>query len=139
MAEEAEKRGRGRPSKYLAEMCETVLDLGEAGKSKAQIARSLGVSRQTVDVWKEEHPEFRDALKEAHDRAQAWWEDKGQDGLTADKFNAVLFIFQMKNRFRDDYRDRPDDLPPDGTLRIIVTGGFPLPDTDTGDNENNRG
>ncbi len=44
---------------------------------------------------------------DAKDLAQAWWEDQGQNGLSMGKdFNATAFIFQMKNRFSDDYRDR---------------------------------
>ena len=35
----------------------------------------------------------------------AWWEDVGQKHMLQPGFNATAFIFQMKNRFRDDYRD----------------------------------
>jgi DNA-binding transcriptional regulator YiaG len=100
-----ETRKRGRPTEYDPAMCEQVRDLGEQGKSKAQIARTLGRSRQTLENWAKSHPEFMDALKDARELELAWWEDKGQEGLTADKFNATAFIFQVKNRFRDDYAD----------------------------------
>src|SRR5690606_36917391 len=88
-------------------MCEQVIELGEAGKSKAQIARSLGVTRETIDIWAREHQEFSDAIKIARDLSLAWWEDKGQEAITLGpkEFNATAFIFQMKNRFRDEYRD----------------------------------
>lgn len=99
---------RGRPSKYDPAFCDQVRSLGQKGKSKAQIAAALGVSRQTVDTWTALHPDFLDAVKDAHDASLAWWEDQGQDGLTAEKFNATAFIFQMKNRFRSDYRDKQD-------------------------------
>ena len=91
-------------------MCERVRKLGEQGKSKAQIAKALGVNRETVDIWARKHEAFSDAIKEAHDLALAWWEDKGQAGLDAGagNFNATAFIFQMKNRFRDDYRDKSE-------------------------------
>ena len=37
----------------------------------------------------------------------AWWEDSGQAGIGQGRnFNAVAFIFQMKNRFPKDYRDK---------------------------------
>ncbi len=100
----------GRPSKYDPAFCEKVLDLGEQGKSKAQIAKAIGVTRPTLDSWAEKHPDFLYALKAAHDLALAWWEDKGQSGLDAGagNFNATAFIFQMKNRFRADYRDQQD-------------------------------
>lgn len=106
------KRKVGRPSKYSPAFCESVLELGEQGKSKAQIAKALGVSRMTLERWEDEYPEFRDSLKHARDLAQAWWEDKGQEGLTMGKaFNATLFVFQMKARFRDDYGDVRADPP----------------------------
>lgn len=105
---ETDRAKLGRPSKYDPALCEKVRDLGSKGKSKAQIAAALGISRQTLDTWAALHPDFLDAVKDAHDAALAWWEDQGQDGLSADKFNATAFIFQMKNRFRSDYRDKQD-------------------------------
>ncbi len=97
----------GRPTKYDPAMCEVVMNLGEEGKSKAQIARSLGVTRETIDIWAKEHAAFSDAIKTARELALAWWEDRGQEGLLLGSkgFNATAFIFQMKNRFREDYRD----------------------------------
>jgi hypothetical protein len=96
----------GRPTKYLPSMCARVVKLGTAGKSKAQIARTLGVSRTTMDAWAAEYPDFLHAVKVSGDIALAWWEDQGQSGLKAQKFNATAFIFQMKNRFPRDYRDQ---------------------------------
>jgi len=95
-----------RPTEYREEFCGRVIEMGRKGKSKAQIAAGLDVSRQTLDNWAAVHPEFLDAVKAARDLALAWWEDQGQTGLTAEKFNATAFIFQVKNRFRDDYADR---------------------------------
>lgn len=100
------RRPGGRPSEYDPAFCDRVVDLGQAGKSKAQIAAALGCSRQTLDNWAAQHPEFLDAVSQAKDLAQAWWEDQGQSGLTAEKFNATAFVFQMKNRFREEYHDR---------------------------------
>lgn len=101
------KRGRGRPSGFKLEYCQAAISLGEEGKSKAQIARALGVSRQTLDNWADKEPEFLDALAHARDLALAWWEDQGQRGIWSGKeFNATAFGLQMKNRFPDDYGDR---------------------------------
>jgi hypothetical protein len=39
--------------------------------------------------------------------SQAWWEDQGESGLREGKdFNATVFIFVMKNRFHEDYKDK---------------------------------
>jgi len=96
----------GRPSEYHPIYGEKVIELGKLGKSKAQIAASLGISRQTWYRWIDEHAEFSDAVKEAEFLCLSWWEDKGQEGLKGGELNATAFIFQMKNRFRDDYRDK---------------------------------
>ena len=66
---------------------------------------AAGVARSNMANWEKEHPKFRDAIKEAMDLSLAWWEDTGQLGMTRPGFNATAFIFQMKNRFREEYRD----------------------------------
>ena len=95
----------GRPTDYRKEHCATVVELGRLGKSKAQIAATLDVARNTLDNWAETHPEFLNALTRAHDLAQAWWEDKGQTGLETPGFNSSLWAKQVSCRFRDDYTD----------------------------------
>lgn len=97
----------GRPTKYRPEFCERVVALGAEGKSKAQMAAALGVSYDAWNEWEKRHPAFRHAIKVAERLSLAWWEDRGQRGVGEGKdFNAVAFIFQMKNRFRADYADR---------------------------------
>jgi transposase len=95
----------GRPTAYRPEYCQKVIALGAKGKSKAQIAAALHVVRDTLDNWAEDNPEFLCALKTARERALAWWEAAGVKGMFAERFNATAYIFQMKNRFREEYRD----------------------------------
>lgn len=95
----------GRPSKYDPSFCDLIMDLGAQGKSKAQMAADLGCSRNTMDNWATQNPEFQRALKDALDLSLAWWETTGQQNMTRSGFNATAFIFQVKNRFREDYRD----------------------------------
>ena len=47
-------------------------------------------------------------MQEAQFAALAWWEDVGQAGLSMPKFNAALYAFNMKNRFREFYADKVD-------------------------------
>lgn len=96
----------GRPTDYRPEYCERVLELGQEGKSHAQMAAALGVSRMSLYRWAEAHPEFRDAITHARDLAQAWWEDKGQDGLVMPGFNSSLWAKSVSARFPDDYTER---------------------------------
>lgn len=96
----------GRPTDYSPGLCGRVVELGRLGKSHAQIAADLDVSRQTLYNWQEAHPEFLDAITYARDLAQAWFEDKGQEGLSDKGFNASLWAKQMSARFRDEYAER---------------------------------
>lgn len=114
----------GRPTKYRQEMCQTVRELGDKGYSLAQMARDLDVALSAFNRWRDQHPEFGEAVKDAQERSQAWWEDAGMRGLFADKFNATAFIFQMKNRFRDSYRDKIDH-DHKGDVTFTVATGVP--------------
>lgn len=96
----------GRPTKYDPEICDTVISYGESGKSRAWIAATLGISRQTMANWEEAHPEFLDAMTHAKLLAQKWWEDAGQMGMEADKFNATVWAKNMSCRFADEWRDK---------------------------------
>jgi transcriptional regulator with XRE-family HTH domain len=100
----------GRPTDYRPEHCARVIELGREGKSRAQIAAALDVSRQTIATWEKTHPGFLDAMTRAHDLALAWWEDQGARGIWAGKaFNATAFGLQMRNRFQHEY-GRPDTV-----------------------------
>jgi hypothetical protein len=119
----------GRPSKYDPSFCEKIVALGKLGKSKAQIASELGVVRQTLDNWAAEHPEVIAALREAQEYSLAWWENMAQAVMIepVPGWNATSFIFQMKNRFRNDYRDKIEtntthqgEIAITGIERIIV-------------------
>jgi len=98
----------GRPTDYDPAYCERVIELGKAGKSKAQMAAAFDVSRQTIDNWAEANPDFLEALTRAMAHCQAWWEDKGMSGLDAPVFNAAVWKKSMEARFRDDYTERQE-------------------------------
>lgn len=123
----------GRPSKYDPSFCELVLDMGAAGKSKAQMAHAIGISRQTLDNWTVAHPEFLDAVKTAGDWALAWWQTVGVNNLTRMGFNGTVYIWEMKNRFHADYKDRhtvegdPDRPFVHTITRRIVDPALPKP------------
>lgn len=107
--QEQVKRPVGRPSAYLPEYCDKAIELGKLGKSKAQIAAAIGVSRQTMNTWAQEFPEFLDAITYAQDLAQAWWEEQGQAGLwmvpEGERINHSLWAKAMSCRFPNDYRE----------------------------------
>lgn len=106
-----QKHAGGRPSKYDPVFCDKVRELGSLGNSKFQIARDLGVTLQTMINWQKAHPEFLEAVKEAEQLSLAWWEDTGRTGMYmgGKDFNATMYIFQMKARFRHVYGDTVKD------------------------------
>lgn len=116
MSETAERRPVGRPSDYDPSYCELVVELGRQGKSKAVMAAELDVSRQTLENWAAAHPEFLDAMARATVLAQAWWENAGQTGMTADKFNGSVWSRSMAARFPEDWREttRQEQTGPNG-------------------------
>jgi DNA-binding XRE family transcriptional regulator len=109
------KRPFGRPSKYDPSMLEEMRKVAIDGASKAEMALTIGISRETFNNWEHSNPTFRDAVKECELLSQIWWERHGRKGMTGENkdFNSTAFIFQVKNRFRGDYMD---------TSRTEVTG-----------------
>lgn len=98
----------GRPSLYDPSYCDEVIDLGKAGKSLVQMAARFDVSRQTIDNWATQNPEFLEALNRAKVHCQDWWETKGQEGMLSPGFNAAVWKKSMEARFRDDYTERQE-------------------------------
>lgn len=117
-----EKRSIGRPSDYRQEYCDTVLDCGAQGYSLTEMAFTVCRSYQTFLNWQKEHPEFQEAVKQAQRISQAWWERKGREATfgEVEGFHATSYIFQMKNRFREDWRDRHEVTGADGAPLAFV-------------------
>lgn len=100
----------GRPTDYDPAMCDELLALGMEGASKAEMAHALGVARSTFTLWERDHPEFSAAVKDAVEASQGWWESKGREATfgKVPGFNATSFIFNMKNRFPNDWKDKQE-------------------------------
>lgn len=96
---------RGRPTDYRPEYCDQVIEWGGMGKSRTWMAAHLGIDRKTIDNWAVANPEFLLALSRAKALEQAVWEDMGQIGMTADKFNSGVWSKSMAARFPDEWRD----------------------------------
>lgn len=102
----------GAPTKYRPEMCERIIELMREGCSKVQICADLGIAKPTFYEWvNPEHGRFQEDFKAAVDEgmlyAQAFWEEelkKAALGRNKDA-NATLMIYNMKNRFKEDWSD----------------------------------
>tara|TARA_R100001086_G_scaffold180400_5_gene100191 strand:- start:14542 stop:14919 length:378 start_codon:yes stop_codon:yes gene_type:complete len=99
---------KGRPTKYKPEFCDKVIEMGREGASKAEMALELDIAMSTFDVWQNDREDFSEAVKRATALSQGWWEKNGRLATFGgvDGFNATSYIFQMKNRFSDDWRDK---------------------------------
>lgn len=99
----------GRPTKYKRAYCQMVIDHMEQGFSFESFAGLIGTHKQTIYDWRNTHPEFSDSVKIAFEKCRVWWEKQGMEGLWSTKegtFNSSNYIFQMKNRFRDEWKDK---------------------------------
>lgn len=94
------------PEKYIP-----IIDaMGNDGEGMAEAIIALGISRDTFYRWQKEFPEFSDAIKEFRDRSEAWWSKQGRlstFGATPG-FSATSYIFNMKNRFPDTWKDKQE-------------------------------
>ena len=109
MTEIAEKRPVGRPSLYDPAICEKVIELGKLGKSTEQIASILGFSLRVFYKWRDEYEEFMQALEDAKQYEQYWWEEQAQayliENRESDKINTQMWSRSMAARFPKKYRE----------------------------------
>lgn len=115
----SESKPVGRPSKYKLEYCEMLIEHMSKGLSFESFAGLVSVSRESLYEWQKVHPEFSDTVKEAKEKCRLFWEQQGIEGLystteydekgkpsSSKSINASVWIFNMKNRFRDQWHDK---------------------------------
>lgn len=97
----------GRPSKYESRFCDMIVDAMATGKSITAFAAEIDVSRATINVWMEAHPEFLEAVNIAKAKCAAWWEEKGRKmaEFGGAPGQSTLVVFGLKNMGNDDWAD----------------------------------
>lgn len=136
-----------RPSKFRPEFCEQAARLcATFGATDHELAEYFGVSERTLNTWKAEHPEFREALKggkqvtdervqqKLYHRAIGYSHEAVK--ILLDKNNrtrkvtyteqyapdTTACIFWLKNRMPEFWRDKfdvDDGLPRDRALELL--------------------
>lgn len=108
-----------RPSKFSPAVVEKTRELALQGKTDEEISGELEVSRSTLALWKVRHPEFSDALKA--------WKSEADDQIEQSLYRRALGgdttaqIFWLKNRRKDDWRDRQDHVhSAEGDLASLI-------------------
>lgn len=118
----AKKKPVGRPSKYNKKYCKAIIDYfdiepcrtiiekfhyknGDEKEKEVEVpnelpliqgfCRKVGISKSTLHLWVEKHPEFSDAYNIAKGLQEAMWIQNGLRGL----YNPSFAIFTGKNMF----------------------------------------
>jgi hypothetical protein len=107
----SEHKKTGRPSPYKPEYCDQLIKHLESGLSIESFAGVIGVHRSTLYEWAGVHPEFSDTLKRGAEISLLFWERMGLTGMAGkiQGFNAAVYIFNMKNRFKWRDSHAPDE------------------------------
>lgn len=92
----------GRPTKYKPELCDVAFQALCTGGTLAHVAVALDVDEETVEIWREKHPDFSVAIKKGLAHAKIMWLEKRQREM-----NPGPWVFSMKNMF--DWRDKIDN------------------------------
>jgi len=137
----------GRPSKYKPEYAEQAYKLALLGATDKEMADFFGVSEQTLNAWKQQHPKFFESLNEGkivadakvaqrlYTRAIGYKveEETYEDGVLKKTVvkevvpDVTAAIFWLKNRQRDKWRDKheidatlnPGDLTPEQAEALL--------------------
>jgi hypothetical protein len=124
-------RTKGLAKEYEPRFCGVAINQGRQGKSRAQIAVYLGVTRKRLAIWEQAHPEFAEAMEIAADQALAWWESKAQRSLEKKHFQAGMLNKMMASRYPSDYGDKSQlDIGGDALRTITRRIIRPLSDND---------
>jgi len=104
----------GRPPAYQPEYAKIAEVLCRLGAIDNDIADALGVSRQSIAVWKKKHPDFLEALgakNEADDNVERALYERATGFVASDKEyppDVTACIFWLKNRRKDRWRNDPE-------------------------------
>jgi hypothetical protein len=135
---------KGRPSGYKPEYAVQAEKLCALGATDLEVADFFGIAVATVSNWKNEHPDFLEALKSGKDKSDERVERSLYHRAIGYTFDAVKIfngksgvvqvpyrehvppdttacIFWLKNRRKAEWRDRHEHTGADGgPINLIV-------------------
>jgi hypothetical protein len=94
----------GRPTKYDPGFIDSIVEFMGRGYSLTAYAGEIGVHRETLLNWGQEHPEFFDAIKRGKAARVKCLETTLLLGETGPKVTG--HIFALKNADPDEWRDK---------------------------------
>jgi len=137
------KKKTGRPSKFDGIDMKQVEALAKRGWTDAEMAGFFRVAKSTWHLWKTEHPEFSDSLKDWKPEADARVELSLYERAIGYKHVETKFfvidgeiikeraariyppdttacIFWLKNRKSKEWRDQPDPSDGDEKPEVVI-------------------
>jgi len=119
MAQKKQKTTRpvGKPTKYLPQYCEMIIEHMKGGKSHMSFCASIDIHFDTSYEWMKVHSEYSDAYKMARMHCMVIWEEAGMKASLGKipGFNTAAYCFLMKNMFG--WQDNPEAIE-DKQIRI---------------------
>lgn len=131
----------GRPTSYEERFCDLLIEHMAKGYSFESFASVTDTCKDTLYEWVKVYPQFSDARKKALDKNRFWWEkqaienilnkeetEKDSEGnlrTVKTSINAPIWIFNMKNRFKDEWKDKQEVETTPSTLTVRITGPEP--------------
>ena len=98
----------GRPNEFKDEYCQMVIDHMAEGLSFESFAAVVKCCKQTLYNWAKDFPQFLDAKNKGFEESRLFWEKMGINIAKSGEGNSTAFIFNMKNRFREDWNDKQE-------------------------------
>ena len=109
---------------YDPALCEAVPELYVGGKSDAEVAVAIGISKMTFYDWIKKYPQFREAVYYGRSHAEVPFQEAGRAAAFGERqINGMVWAANMRNRFGyDDARaaDVVDDDEKQKSLRILT-------------------
>ena len=122
-AKKQEPSKGGRPSSYKEDYVRQAKELAILGLTDEEMAKVFDVSKQTLNAWKQAHPEFLDSLKEGKPLADARVANALYNKAIGYEKNdkhyppdTTACIFWLKNRQPDKWRDKQEQEQPTDLL-----------------------
>ncbi len=108
----------GRPRTTLADLPEgwkqAMINVAHDGGSKIEAMAGLGISKTGWATLQEDSPEFNATVEKCDLLCQTWWETQGRKMTTGSQGSAVVWKFNMQNRFN--WREKTDQTSEDGSM-----------------------
>jgi hypothetical protein len=107
----------GRPSLYLPEYCESLLESAAKGYTVTAWCGQIGVSRQTANDWANRNPAFSHAMRHAEAVRQAFWEARiveagdSKSKTAGPQVSATAFVLKNMHRSPEWGQPKPDAVP----------------------------